>query len=76
MQAKLTTEEIFGLLMNRFYDYSTSKTIGCWEEHNATVDILKDFVESFSEGRLQIVAASQAISGNISVEGTTTKNNH
>lgn len=54
MQAKLTTEEIFGLLMNRFYDYSNTKQAGSIA-HNATIDILKDFVESFSEGNLEIV---------------------
>lgn len=55
MQAKLTTEETFGILMNRFYDYSNSRAAGNVADWNATVAILKDFVESFSEGRLKVI---------------------
>lgn len=61
MQAKLTTEEIFGLLANRYYDYSNAKSIGCADEWNATVAILRDFVESFSEGRLKVIATPESI---------------
>lgn len=62
MNSQLTTEEIFQLLSNRFYRSLSSGERGnaarpySISDYNAVLSILSDFVESFSNGGLQIKA--------------------
>lgn len=60
MNIQLTTEEIFKLLQDRFstFNYNGFSLEGKpydYEAHNAVIATLKDAVESFSMGRLQVV---------------------
>lgn len=59
MNSQLTTEEIFKLLQDRFSIFNqsgfSSEGFPYDEEgHNAVIATLKDAVESFSMGRLQV----------------------
>lgn len=50
---KLTTPEVFKILSERYYDFLTST-----EDHNkynAVVHALRECVESFSNGELEVV---------------------
>lgn len=58
--SKLTTEEIFKLLQDRFHEFNSlsgfSPEGAPYDEqaHNAVIATLKDAVESFSMGRLEV----------------------
>lgn len=61
MSIQLSTQEVFKLLQAR-YDYfevysgfSENGSPNDAEAHNDVVDVLKAAVESFSQGRLQVV---------------------
>lgn len=62
MHSQLTPTEIFKLLQSRYHDFCDSGgfdprgSVYDAKAHNAVVAVLKDFTESFSQGRLKIVA--------------------
>lgn len=71
MHSKLTTEEILELFVKRFYAALNDMRGEEKYNRNDVLATLKDFVESYSQGQLRIVAASTltASSGDVKIEG-------
>lgn len=57
MNSVLSAEEFLVLLVNRFHEERQTRNSANphSKSHNSVVATLKDFVEVFSEGRLQVV---------------------
>lgn len=63
MNTKLSTEELFSLLSNRFYEERQTRSSANYTGHayKAVIDTLRDFVEEFSEGRFQVIVKPEPI---------------
>jgi hypothetical protein len=54
MKTKLTTDELLMLLNSRYSSLQNGDNYEFADNYNSIVATLKDFVESFTEGRLEI----------------------
>ena len=65
MKTELNTNELFNLLISRYNEYIMTGAKACNDipldakAHNAVIATLKDFVENFSEGRLEVTTVTE-----------------